>query len=143
MPLVRAGESTRRNMLQHRRSTRPTDFEDTDIVFDVQDIRTCPGPCRCNDPEPEPIDVDGERIHIFKPYSGGRYAAFYYPMLDARYVVIRNVRICAKCFHRYQDMHDALEDERQPASGTSHSDAEAIIEKLVLLESGPSEQRAL
>jgi hypothetical protein len=45
-------------------------------------------------------------------------------------VILENVRMCSTCYNRYQDMHDALQDDRQEASAMSDSDAASIVAKL-------------
>lgn len=102
----------------------------TPETFNVEHVKFCPGPCAHKTPEPEPTVVNSETWHIFKPHSGGRYCYFYYPTSDGGGVVLENVRMCLTCYHRYQDMHDALQDDQQEASAMSDTDAANIVTKL-------------
>lgn len=101
----------------------------SDIIFDCTHVKFCPGPCRSTTPESKPRDIGGKPWHAFKPYSGGRYGDFNYPMYNGGTLFLRNVRICGSCNSRWHDMIYDSED-REDMLEMSDIDAKRIIEKL-------------
>jgi hypothetical protein len=100
-----------------------------DITFNVENVKFCPGPCESMTPEPEPIEVNNEKKHRFKPYSGGSYESFCYPMANGGYLFLNNVRMCSGCYHRYQEIYCASPEDDEEMQ-MSYSDAAAICYKL-------------
>lgn len=100
-----------------------------DVILNVQNVKFCPGPCKCKTNEPEPIEVNNEKRHFFKPYSGGRYVYFIYPMLNGGDLILENVRMCSGCNSRYHDMSGDTDTEEEMMA-MSDIDAKAIIAKL-------------
>jgi hypothetical protein len=96
---------------------------DGDIISaDLSNIRICPGPCNNTMEEPEP-SVNTSN-NYFKPYSGGRYARFCYPINNTQTLVLKNLRICASCHSRY------LEFSEENCTEELMSDAKIIMKKL-------------
>lgn len=101
----------------------------SDITFDCTHIKFCPGPCRSTTPECKPRDIGGQPWHSFKPYSGGRYIGFHYPMYNGGTLRLKNVRLCGSCNSRWHDMMYDSED-RQDMLEMSDNDSKRIITKL-------------
>lgn len=107
---------------------------DGDIIsVDLSNVRICPGPCNNTMEEPEPSSVyttqniDNNRVeemHYFKPYSGGKYARFCYPINNTQTLILNNLRICASCHRRY------LEFSEEDCTEELMSDAKIIMKKL-------------
>ncbi len=94
---------------------------DGDIVSaDLSNVRFCPGPCNNTMEEPSPSIY----MHCFKPYSGGKYARFCYPINNTQTLVLNNLRICASCHRRY------LEFSEENCIEELMSDAKIIMKKL-------------
>lgn len=73
----------------------------TDYVFRGEDIKFCPGPCKSTNPEGNPVKINNADRFVFKPYSGGRYSYFTWPMTNGDNVTVTNIRVCAGCNARY------------------------------------------
>ena len=107
---------------------------DGDIIsVDLSNVRICPGPCNNTMEEPEPSSVyttqniDNNRVeemHYFKPYSGGKYARFCYPINNTQTLILNNLRICASCHRRY------LEFSEEDCTEELMNDAKIIMKKL-------------
>ena len=107
---------------------------DGDIIsVDLSNVRICPGPCNNTMEEPEPSsiytthNIDNNRVeemHYFKPYSGGKYARFCYPINNRQTLILNNLRICASCHRRY------LEFSEEDCTEELMSDAKIIMKKL-------------
>jgi len=94
---------------------------DGDIVSaDLSNVRFCPGPCNNTMEEPTPSIY----MNCFKPYSGGKYARFCYPINNTQTLVLNNLRICASCHRRY------LEFSEENCIEELMSDAKIIMKKL-------------
>jgi hypothetical protein len=103
-----------------------------DVTLNVENVKFCPGPCKWKNPEPEPVIRNNEKDHHFKPYNGGRYIYFIYPMLNGGNLTLKNVRMCPGCYHHYQDMMDSMDDVELYDEMLNMSDcaAKTIIAKL-------------
>jgi hypothetical protein len=107
---------------------------DGDIIsVDLSNVRICPGPCNNTMEEPEPSsiytthNIDNNRVeemHYFKPYSGGKYARFCYPINNTQTLILNNLRICASCHRRY------LEFSEEDCTEELMNDAKIIMKKL-------------
>ena len=107
---------------------------DGDIIsVDLSNVRICPGPCNNTMEEPEPSsiytthNIDNNRVeemHYFKPYSGGKYARFCYPINNTQKLILNNLRICASCHRRY------LEFSEEDCTEELMNDAKIIMKKL-------------
>ena len=107
---------------------------DGDIIsVDLSNVRICPGPCNNTMEEPEPSSIYttqnidnncANEMHYFKPYSGGKYARFCYPINNTQTLILNNLRICASCHHRY------LEFSEENCTEELMSDAKIIMKKL-------------
>ena len=107
---------------------------DGDIIsVDLSNVRICPGPCNNTMEEPEPSsiytthNIDNNRVeemHYFKPYSGGKYARFCYPINNTQKLILNNLRICASCHRRY------LEFSEEDCKEELMNDAKIIMKKL-------------
>lgn len=65
------------------------------IVIDHKNNLFCAGPCNdCSD------------NNYLKPYNGGRYEEYIYPLLNGDKIIIKNVCICSECNNRYFEFHD-------------------------------------
>ena len=83
------------------------------------------------EPEPSSIyttqNIDNNcanEMHYFKPYSGGKYARFCYPINNTQTLILNNLRICASCHRRY------LEFSEENCTEELMSDAKIIMKKL-------------
>ena len=102
------------------------------ISVDLSNVRICPGPCNNTMEEPEPSiytlnnkdDNRVEDMYYFKPYSGGKYARFCYPINNTQTLVLNNLRICASCHRRY------LEFSEENCTEDLMNDAKIIMKKL-------------
>jgi hypothetical protein len=82
--------------------------------------------------EPEPSiytsnnkdDNRVENMYCFKPYSGGKYMRFCYPINNTQTLVLNNLRICASCHRRY------LEFSEENCTEELMTDAKTIMKKL-------------
>jgi len=107
---------------------------DGDIIsVDLSNVRICPGPCNNTMEEPEPSSIYttqnidnncANEMHYFKPYSGGKYARFCYPINNTQTLILNNLRICASCHRRY------LEFSEENCTEELMSDAKIIMKKL-------------
>ena len=105
----------------------------SDIVIDVTHIKFCPGPCNSTTPEAGPPGppriINCQPWHAFKPYSGGRYIGFNYPMYEGGRLFLKNVRLCSSCNSRWHDMiYDSVDE--QDMLEMSDEDAQRIMKKL-------------
>ena len=88
------------------------------VVFDASGVSFCAGPCISKQPESDPIHVAGATRYSFKPFSGGRYKRFCYPVDARTTLVITNLRVCPSCNKRYlgswdeQDYETLAQDAR-------------------------------
>ena len=71
---------------------------ENNISIDLSNIKFCPGPCKDTTEEP---DTTNNNSCYFKPYSGGKYSQFNYPIDDKNTLILKNLRICSSCHHRY------------------------------------------
>ena len=102
------------------------------ISIDLSNVKICPGPCNNTMEEPEPSiytsnnkdDNRVENMYCFKPYSGGKYMRFCYPINNTQTLVLNNLRICASCHHRY------LEFSEENCTEELMTDAKTIMKKL-------------
>ena len=101
----------------------------SDIVIDCTHVKLCPGPCKSTTPESEPRTINDKPWHSFKPYSGGRYGRFNYPMHNGGTLYLQNLRLCGSCNRRWHDMWYDSED-REDMLEMSDIDAQRIIKKL-------------
>ena len=85
--------------------------EQHEVVFDASGVSFCAGPCISKQPERDPIHVAGAKRYSFKPFSGGRYARFCYPVDARTTLVITNLRVCPSCNKRYLENWDEHEHE--------------------------------
>lgn len=106
-----------------------TQMSSLDVTFNVETAKFCPGPCESMTVEPKPYDVENVKKHVFKPYSGGCYDEFVYPMSDGGNLILKNVRMCRGCYDRYQEICNSSFD-KEDVSAMSNRDAEAILAKL-------------
>ena len=107
---------------------------DGDIISaDLSNVKFCPGPCNNTMDEPEPYSIYttqnidnncSNEMHCFKPYSGGKYARFCYPINNTQTLILNNLRICSSCHHRY------LEFSEENCVEELMSDAKIIMKKL-------------
>jgi hypothetical protein len=108
------------------------EYDGNIISVDLSNVRICPGPCNNTMEEPEPSvyttqNIDNncvEEMHYFKPYSGGKYARFCYPINNTQTLVLNNLRICASCHRRY------LEFSEEDCTEELMNDAKIIMKKL-------------
>jgi hypothetical protein len=91
------------------------------ISFDLSNIKFCPGPCKDTTEEP---DTTHNNCCYFKPYSGGKYSQFIYPIDEKKTLILKNLRICSSCHHRY------LEFTEENYIEALKNDANIIIKKL-------------
>lgn len=87
------------------------------IIVDVSDMKFCVGPC--NSKEEETTEKK-----FLKPYSGGMYNEFWYPISEECNLILKNVRICKCCNNRYLEFWE--EDE----INFLKEDAQVILKKL-------------
>lgn len=87
------------------------------IVVDVTDMKFCVGPCSSKEEETT-------EKKFLKPYSGGKYEEFCYPIGEECNLILKNVRICNSCNHRYLEFWE--ENEIDSLKG----DAQTILKKL-------------
>ena len=94
---------------------------ENNISIDLSNIKFCPGPCKDTTEEP---DTTNNNSCYFKPYSGGKYSQFNYPIDDKNTLILKNLRICSSCHHRYLEFTEEnyIEDLK--------NDANIIIKKL-------------
>lgn len=92
-------------------------YNDNNIVIDVSDTKFCVGPCISEEKETT-------KKKFLKPYSGGRYKEFCYPIGKNSYLILKNVRICANCNSRYLEFSEEKDNE------SLKQDAKTIREKL-------------
>ncbi len=121
-PASQTSQQTQPAMTTATSTTTKQIFEyDGDIVSaDLSNVRFCPGPCNNTMEEPAPSIY----MHCFKPYSGGKYARFCYPINNTQTLVLNNLRICASCHRRY------LEFSEENCTEDLMSDAKIIMKKL-------------
>ena len=108
------------------------EYDGNIISVDLSNVRICPGPCNNTMEEPEPSvyttqNIENncvEEMHYFKPYSGGKYARFCYPINNTQTLVLNNLRICASCHRRY------LEFSEEDCTEELMNDAKIIMKKL-------------
>jgi hypothetical protein len=81
------------------------EYNGNTVSVDLSNVKFCPGPCNYSEDEPEPsmMNICGEKkyVYCFKPYSGGKYTKFCYPINDMQVLVLNNLRICSSCNQRY------------------------------------------
>jgi hypothetical protein len=134
-PVSQPSQPTQPAMTTATATTTKQIFEyDGDIIsVDLSNVRICPGPCNNTMEEPDPysmyttqnIDNNCANVmHCFKPYSGGKYARFCYPINNTQTLVLNNLRICASCHRRY------LEFSEENCIEELMSDAKIIMKKL-------------
>ena len=87
------------------------------IIVDASDIKFCVGPC--NSKEEETIEKK-----FLKPYSGGKYTEFCYPIGKECNLILKNVRICNSCNNKYLEFWEENEIDYLKA------DAQVILKKL-------------
>lgn len=128
-------QANKRIMTAATAATAKQIFEyDGDIIsVDLSNVRICPGPCNNTMEEPEPSSIyttqnidnnSTNEMHYFKPYSGGKYARFCYPINNTQKLILNNLRICASCHRRY------LEFSEENCTEELMSDAKIIMKKL-------------
>ncbi len=111
------------------------EYNGNTVSVDLTNVKFCPGPCNCSVDEPEPsiytlqkfemnISAKTEYVYSYKPYSGGKYAKFCYPINDTQMLVLNNLRICSSCHHRY------LEFTEENCVDELKKDANIIMKKL-------------
>jgi len=104
------------------------EYDGNIISVDLSNVRICPGPCNntMEEPEPSPNIVNNctSEMHCFKPYSGGKYARFCYPINNTQTLILKNLRICASCHRRY------LEFSEEDCTEELMNDAKIIMKKL-------------
>lgn len=114
-------------------SKKVFEYNGDTISIDLSNVKFCPGPCNCSVDEPEPSiysssnsfeDDKKEYIYSYKPYSGGKYSKFCYPINDQQTLVLNNLRICSSCHHRY------LEFTEENYIDDLKRDANIIMKKL-------------
>jgi|Laugrefabdmm15dn_1035133.scaffolds.fasta_scaffold106116_2 hypothetical protein len=102
------------------------------ISVDLSNVKFCPGPCNDSMEESSPSIYTSQNngvnnvkeIHCFKPYSGGKYSKFFYPINNTQTLVLKNLRICSYCHHRY------LEFSEENYIEGLNQDANTIMKKL-------------
>lgn len=98
------------------------------VSIDLSNVKFCPGPCKYTMEESEPSIYTtqnfNKNIHTFKPYSGGKYSKFCYPINDTQTLILNNLRICSSCHHRY------LEFTEENYIDDLKIDANTIMKKL-------------
>jgi hypothetical protein len=98
------------------------------VSIDLSNIKFCPGPCKYTMEESETsVDMSQNfngNINSFKPYSGGKYTRFCYPINDKQILILNNLRICSSCHHRY------LEFTEENYIDDLKIDANTIMKKL-------------
>ena len=87
------------------------------IIVDVSDKKFCVGPCSSKDEETT-------EKKFLKPYSGGKYKPFCYPISENCNLILKNVRICNGCNHRYLEFWNENEID------SLKRDAQTILNKL-------------
>ena len=87
------------------------------IIVDATDMKFCVGPC--NSKEEETTEKK-----FLKPYSGGKYKEFWYPVGEECNLILKNVRICNSCNHRF---HEFLEENE---IDSLKGEAQTILKKL-------------
>jgi len=92
-------------------------YNDNNIVVDVSCTKFCVGPCNSKEKETT-------KNKFLKPYSGGKYNKFCYPINKDSYLILKNVRICSSCNQRYMGFYDENEIE------SLKQDAKTIRKKL-------------
>ncbi|MDB4613975.1 hypothetical protein OAH43_00425 [bacterium] len=92
-------------------------YNDNNIVVDVSCTKFCVGPCNSKEKETT-------KNKFLKPYSGGKYNKFCYPINEDSYLILKNVRICSSCNQRYMEFYDENEIE------SLKQDAKTIRKKL-------------
>tara|TARA_B110000444_G_scaffold187027_1_gene176284 strand:- start:1856 stop:2146 length:291 start_codon:yes stop_codon:yes gene_type:complete len=92
-------------------------YNDNNIVVDVSCTKFCVGPCNSKEKETT-------KNKFLKPYSGGKYNKFCYPIDEDSYLILKNVRICSSCNQRYMEFYDENEIE------SLKQDAKTIRKKL-------------
>jgi hypothetical protein len=75
-----------------------------EFVFSGEDIPFCPGPCTSTKCEGAPRMLNNEYWHVFKPYNGGRYSLYAWPLSGGGTVIVNDIRICTECNNRYHEM---------------------------------------
>jgi hypothetical protein len=97
----------------------------SDYVFNGEEIKFCPGPCKSTKLEEPPTKLSNELRYQFKPYSGGNYPQFTWIMSNGNYVTVKNIRPCAFCYSLYDLLCSSdVERHREMIYG------EAVFEKL-------------
>jgi len=92
-------------------------YNDNNIVVDVSYTKFCVGPCNSEEKETT-------KNKFLKPYSGGKYKEFCYPIDEDSYLILKNVRICCSCNQRYMEFNDENDIE------SLKQDAKTIRQKL-------------
>jgi len=100
------------------------EYNGNDVSIDLSNIKFCPGPCKYTMEESELSIYTQQNIHTFKPYSGGKYSKFCYPINDTQTLILYNLRICSSCHHRY------LEFTEENYIDELKIDANTIMKKL-------------
>jgi len=86
-------------------------------VIDVSCTKFCVGPCNS-------IEKETTKNEFLKPYSGGKYKEFCYPIDEDSYLILKNVRVCSSCNERYMEFYDENDIE------SLKRDAKTICNKL-------------
>jgi len=105
------------------------EYDGETVSIDLSNVKFCPGPCNNTMDEPEPSKYASvynrrEDTYWFKPYSGGKYMRFCFPINEKQTLVLNNLRICASCHHRY------LEFTEENCREELMNDAKIIMKKL-------------
>jgi hypothetical protein len=108
------------------------EYDEDIISVDLSNVKFCPGPCNDSMEESSPSIYTSQNngvnnvkeIHCFKPYSGGKYSKFCYPINNTQTLVLKNLRICSYCHHRY------LEFSEENYIEGLNQDANTIMKKL-------------
>lgn len=92
-------------------------FHEENIIVDATDMKFCVGPCSSKEEETT-------EKKFLKPYSGGEYKEFCYPIGEECNLILKNVRICNCCNRRY------LEFWKENEIDSLKADARVILKKL-------------
>jgi hypothetical protein len=84
----------------------------TEYVFSGEDIPFCPGPCSSTQPESKPVKINNVERYSFKPYNGGRYSWYAWPLTGGGTVIVKDIRICPCCNDRYKEMAPCRDGDR-------------------------------
>lgn len=82
-----------------------------EFVFRGEDIPFCPGPCNSTKREGNPKKINNEYLLQFKPYNGGRYSWFAWPLSGGGSVMVKDIRICPGCNARFQEMAPCIDGD--------------------------------